>query len=60
MLPYNLACYCAQLGEIDESEKRFKRAMAIDQKTVQVNAIDDPDLEPLWEGKRGSVWKREE
>lgn len=60
LIPYNLACYCAQLGEIDESEKWFKRAMAIDQKTVQVNAIDDPDLEPRWEGKRGSVWKREE
>jgi tetratricopeptide (TPR) repeat protein len=48
-IPYNLACYCAQLGRLDEAKKWFKRAIAIDAKTVQTMGFDDPDLKPLWE-----------
>src|SRR5262245_58936595 len=33
-IPYNLACYCAQLGRLDECEQWFRRAMLIDHRTV--------------------------
>ena len=48
-IPYNLACYCAQLGEIEEAQEWFKAAMALDPSTVRRMGIDDPDLEPLWQ-----------
>jgi tetratricopeptide (TPR) repeat protein len=57
-IPYNLACYLAQLQRIEEARTWFKKAMAIDEQTVKQTAIDDPDLEPLWEGMSGTVWKR--
>ena len=57
-VPYNLACYCAQLGRLDECQVWLKRAIAVDQKAVQEAAIDDPDLEPLWDSMGGTVWKR--
>lgn len=49
-IPYNLACYCAQLGEITKSREWFNKALAIDKKTVRHAALDDPDLLPLWDG----------
>ena len=57
-VPYNLACYCAQLGEIEEAQEWFKAAMALDENTVKRMGIDDPDLEPLWEGMRDSTWRK--
>ena len=45
---YNLACYCAKLGEIKEAQEWFKAAMAIDEKTVRRIGIADPDLDPIW------------
>jgi hypothetical protein len=48
-IPYNLACYCAQLGRLDQCEEWFRKAMAIDEHTVKRQAIDDPDLKPLWD-----------
>jgi tetratricopeptide (TPR) repeat protein len=50
-IPYNLACYCAQLGRIPDAEQWFKKAVAIDKKAVQKEGIDDPDLQPLWEAR---------
>ncbi|MGA3265395.1 MAG: tetratricopeptide repeat protein [Verrucomicrobiota bacterium] len=58
-VPYNLACYCAQLGRLDECQEWFKEAMAIDEQTVKRAAIDDPDLKPLWDSLSGTMWKRE-
>jgi len=58
-MPYTLACYCAQLGELEESAEWFKKAMAIDTKAVQKIALDDPDLKPLWDSMSGTIWKRE-
>lgn len=58
-VPYNLACYCAQLGKLEESKKWFQRAMTINEKEVQRAAIDDPDLQPLWDSLSGTLWKRE-
>ena len=59
-IPDTLACYTAQLGRIGESERWFKMAMTLDEKSVQQTAIDDPDLLPLWESRSGSNWKREQ
>ena len=46
-IPYNLACYCAQLGRLDECQAWFKQAMAIDEHAVKRAGVDDPDLKPL-------------
>ena len=46
---YNLACYCAKLGQIKEAQEWFAAAMAIDERTVRRVGIADPDLEPLWQ-----------
>jgi tetratricopeptide (TPR) repeat protein len=59
-IPYNLACYCAQLGQLNECQEWFKRAMSIDENTVRRTAIDDPDMKPLWDSMIGMVWKRTE
>jgi Tfp pilus assembly protein PilF len=59
MIPYNLACYCAQRGKLDECQEWFKKAMAIDEQTAKRLAIDDPDLKPLWDSMAGTVWNRE-
>jgi tetratricopeptide (TPR) repeat protein len=59
-VPYNLACYCAQTGRLEECKLWFEKAMRIDEKTVKQAAVDDPDLKPLWESMGGTVWKRVE
>lgn len=57
-IPYNLACYCAQTGRLDECEEWFKKAMAIDEHTVKREAIDDPDLKPFWDSMGETSWKK--
>lgn len=48
VIPYNLACYCAQLGELTEARKWLKRAMkAGDERVIHRMALADPDLQPL-------------
>jgi tetratricopeptide (TPR) repeat protein len=59
-IPYNLSCYCAQLGRLNESENWLKKAMTIDEHTVNRAAIDDPDVKPLWDSMSGTLWKRSE
>ena len=46
-IAYNLACYCAQLGRLEENQSWFKKAVAIDEHTVKPTGIDDPDLKRL-------------
>jgi tetratricopeptide (TPR) repeat protein len=58
-IPYNLACYCAQLNRLNEAEKWLKKAMAINKHYVKSIAVDDPDLKPLWDSMSGTMWKRE-
>jgi len=49
VIPYNLACYCTQLGEIAEAVLWLNRALALDtSQRIQQAAADDPDLAPLW------------
>ena len=47
VIPYNLACYCAQLHRLDEAEQWLKQALALDKITVKAEAVGDPDLIPL-------------
>lgn len=55
IIPFNLACYCSQLHQFDQAERWLKKAAAIDEKTVQSMAADDPDLKPLWESRGGAA-----
>jgi tetratricopeptide (TPR) repeat protein len=57
-IPYNLACYSAQLNRLDEAQIWFKKAMAINERIVKYEAIDDPDLRPLWDSMSGTLWKK--
>jgi Flp pilus assembly protein TadD len=45
---YNLGCYFCQLGDLESAKERVGVAIKLDQK-FKVLALDDPDLEPLWE-----------
>jgi tetratricopeptide (TPR) repeat protein len=51
LIPYNLACYAAQLGRLDQAWDLLHEAMerAGDLKPVKAMALADPDLAPLWE-----------
>ncbi|MCF7675559.1 MAG: hypothetical protein K9N23_02890 [Akkermansiaceae bacterium] len=48
MIPFTLACYAAQTGRIDDARACLARAIALDP-DLRLMALDDPDLEPLWE-----------
>ena len=56
-IPYNLACYCCQLGNCEEAEFWFKEAMKVNEEVVKRVAIEDPDLDPLWQSRSDSRWK---
>ena len=47
LFPYNLACYCAQLGELEPARQWLKKAATIDEAAVKKMAAEDPDLKPL-------------
>lgn len=51
-IPYDLACYCAQLGRVEEAARWFSRATLLTKHPAAVKsmALADPDLEPLWPG----------
>ena len=44
---FNLGCYACQLGNLAEAKTLVGQAIKIDPK-FKIDAIDDPDLEPLW------------
>jgi len=49
IVPYNLACYAAQLGKLDEAWTWFETALARgDLKSLRAMALADADLQPLW------------
>ena len=52
-IPYNLACYCTQLGLLAEARNWLKRALAIDERVVKKAACEDPDLKPLRDSVTG-------
>lgn len=48
VIPYNLACYSCQLGDVDGARRWFDQAVRIGGKAMMKEmAEDDPDLEPL-------------
>jgi tetratricopeptide (TPR) repeat protein len=48
-IPYNLACYECQLGNLKEARDWLSKAIDLAGKDdVRAMALEDPDLEPLW------------
>ena len=47
VIPYNLACYLAQMGRIHEAAEELASALEVDSNAVKNAAAADPDLEPL-------------
>jgi len=47
VIPYNLACYECQLGNLETAKNYLKQAFKIDS-SWRVAALHDPDLQPLW------------
>jgi tetratricopeptide (TPR) repeat protein len=53
-IPYNLSCYACQMQQFEEARAWLRRALKIGGKDkIKRLALDDPDLEPLWEEIRG-------
>jgi predicted Zn-dependent protease len=59
LFPYNLACYCSQLGEMEQAEQWLKKAAAIDNAAVKKMALKDTDLKPLWDRLGRTLWVEE-
>jgi Tfp pilus assembly protein PilF len=45
---FNLGCYACQMGELKLAKERVRQAIDFDPK-FKLLALDDADLEPLWE-----------
>ncbi len=49
LIPFNLACYACQLGDLLGALQWLKRALRAGGKAkVKLMALADPDLQPLW------------
>jgi Flp pilus assembly protein TadD len=49
LIPYNLACYECQLGDMAAAKRLLLQAFALDRtQQSRFNALNDPDLRPLW------------
>jgi tetratricopeptide (TPR) repeat protein len=53
IIPYNLACYTCQLGDLTAARRWFEQALALDssagEKLQRLRAaLEDPDLRALW------------
>ena len=49
LISYNLACYECQLGNLKTAKRRLKKAIDLaGKKEIRQQALEDPDLEPLW------------
>ncbi len=46
-IQFNLSCYACQMGNLEEAKRRVGTAISLDRK-YRLMALDDPDLEPLW------------
>jgi tetratricopeptide (TPR) repeat protein len=48
-IPYNLACYACQLGNLEEARRWLGKAIKIRGKNdIKQMALTDPDLQPMW------------
>jgi Flp pilus assembly protein TadD len=49
-IPYNLSCYACQMQQLDEARVWLRRALKLgDKEAIKKMALDDPDLQPLWD-----------
>ena len=49
LIRYNLACYECQSGNLKEAMSWLEKAIDMaGEKDIRLMALDDPDLEPLW------------
>jgi hypothetical protein len=48
---YHLACYESQLGDIEVAKARLRHTIALDP-GFHGRALDDEDMEPLWDSLR--------
>ena len=46
-ISFNLACYAAQSGDLDDAKDCLRRALELDE-SLKLRALDEPDLAPLW------------
>lgn len=54
IMRYNLACYACQMGSLEEAMQWLKQALELTGKQDMLQlALEDPDLEPLWDHIRG-------
>ena len=52
-IPYNLACYAAQLGRLPEARDWLAQAFRLgNAKELKLRALEDPDLAPLWQDQQ--------
>jgi len=55
IIPYNLACYACQLGDLEEARRWLRRFLQLRSKDeLRRLALNDQDLRPLWPEIR--VW----
>lgn len=48
-IPYNLACYECQLGDVDAARDWLRRAMKLRKPAeLKAQALEDVDLKPMW------------
>jgi tetratricopeptide (TPR) repeat protein len=47
-IKYNLACHFCQTGDIQDAKNYLKKALEIDL-NWRVSALEDPDLQPIWD-----------
>lgn len=47
VVAYNLACYKAVLGDVDEAKTLLAQSVRLDS-SLRSHSLDDPDLQPLW------------
>ena len=51
-------CYLSQMREFEAAGEWLKKAIALDKKTVQKMAVNDPDLKPLWDSMSGTMFRQ--
>ena len=50
LMRFNLACYSCQLGNLTEAMELLEKAIDLaGSKDIRLMALEDQDLEPLWE-----------
>jgi tetratricopeptide (TPR) repeat protein len=49
IIPFNLACYTCQMGQLAEAQKWLRRALDVGgKKQIKLMALADEDMKPLW------------